>query len=585
MMKNILCFIFIICICACSNPIDRRLDYADSLLANYPDSALSILGLPDRDIAGNERRMARWCLLYTQAQYRNYIVESDFTNINKAVDYYRKENEDESLMKALFYRASMHYDNADYSNAALDAMLSNKIAHNLNEPLWIAMSAEKLADVCKQTSNRAEDIVYAIEAADNFLAAGKILNHRYALCDLASAYGNNRQFDRCLELMDSVALIALYENPVDSALLSYCCNNAIDFAQWADSMAIAERFQEYADRYCKIDTLSCDYFCRMAEFCFKTNDSEGVKRNLDRALETVSRESDRADVYFRLVRYYKKWDMPEQAIVYYDSVLNIEDRLLGETFKQTEVKAQRDYYDRLAAEEAENTRRMRVWLAVVLAGAAVLAIFGVTLYRMRLRVKNAELNAAVADMELLRADMTDRLEMKNEEIAARSHDIILLSRSLEGARSRAAEMASRLQEVFRDSWSALDVLSREFDELPESDRARMAMIKRINKEIAKMRAPENIAKIVEIVDEMNHGLLGRIREQYVAIDDKAVEFLALLLTGMSMRSVALFSGLKYRSAYTRRSRLLEIIAAGDTPDRDTLLALLVTDDDNPEETE
>ncbi len=477
-------------------------------------------------------------------------------------------------MQSLFYRANMHYDEADYPQAILDATLSHKIAINLSSPLWIAMSAEKLADISTQTINRLDAIKYGDEAAHNYLLAGKITNHRYALCDLAGAYGNNRDFDKCLQLLDSIINVALMETPVDTALLTYCCRVAVDFAQWKDDMGMAARFQNYAEKYCKIDTLSSDYFCRMAEFCIYNNNDDGVNRNLERALELVNSDAGRAEVFSKYIKYYKKYGMPERAIEFYDSVLNIQDRVLAERFKQSEIKAQRDYYDRMADEEAEHARRTRAWLVVVLCGACALAIFGYVVYRMRIRMKNAELASAVAEMELLRADVERRIEMKNEEIDARRNDIALLHKHLEGAQSRTAEMARRLQEVFHDGWSALDVLSREFEELPESDRSRRAMIGRIQAELQKMRHGDNIAKIVEIVDDINGGILGRIKDQCGWMDDKAVEFIALLLTGMSMRSVALLSGMKYRSAYTRRSRLMEQIMNSGVADGDALLAML-----------
>jgi len=76
---------------ACNDPkpVTDALHRAETLMNEYPDSALAVLNTLSPDAMGKNRTRALYALLYTQAQDKNYIDEVNDSLISVAVDYYR----------------------------------------------------------------------------------------------------------------------------------------------------------------------------------------------------------------------------------------------------------------------------------------------------------------------------------------------------------------------------------------------------------------------------------------------------------------------------------------------------------------
>ena len=117
---------------------DSRLVAADSLMHDYPDSALAIIDAVSLDSLATEADHAYRDLLITQARYKCYIVATTDSEINRALSYYQRHNgEREKLTRAYIYKgavmeelghpdsAMLYYkhaeataDEKDYSNLA-----------------------------------------------------------------------------------------------------------------------------------------------------------------------------------------------------------------------------------------------------------------------------------------------------------------------------------------------------------------------------------------------------------------------------------------------------------------------------------
>jgi tetratricopeptide (TPR) repeat protein len=107
---------------------------AEKEMETNADSALVILKGMKKNIGDSqisetlsEKQYALWCLLLTQAQHKNYIIQTSDSLIRVAVDYFEKRNDKSHLMKAYYYNAVIHHDMGDSPHAqeyylkALDA--------------------------------------------------------------------------------------------------------------------------------------------------------------------------------------------------------------------------------------------------------------------------------------------------------------------------------------------------------------------------------------------------------------------------------------------------------------------------------
>lgn len=86
----------------------RELTRAENVMFDYPDSALHILqAMP---VPAGEEQHALWCLLTTQAAYKQFMPIPSDSLIRIAYDYYR--NTDDARRKAMsaLYMGGVNYD-------------------------------------------------------------------------------------------------------------------------------------------------------------------------------------------------------------------------------------------------------------------------------------------------------------------------------------------------------------------------------------------------------------------------------------------------------------------------------------------
>ena len=87
---------------------DARLVAADCLMHDHPDSALALVQAIEPGSLTRERDRAYRDLLLTQGRYRSYVTATSDSDINRALDYYRRhDGEREKLTRAYIYKGAV----------------------------------------------------------------------------------------------------------------------------------------------------------------------------------------------------------------------------------------------------------------------------------------------------------------------------------------------------------------------------------------------------------------------------------------------------------------------------------------------
>ncbi len=82
------------------------------------------------------------------------------------------------------------------------------------------------------TYYREEAVNYTLEASKYYLKSGKKTNSMYVLLDLASCYANLGNYNRSIQLIDSIKNIAYKDHPVDSTFIACCIKSSITLYLW-----------------------------------------------------------------------------------------------------------------------------------------------------------------------------------------------------------------------------------------------------------------------------------------------------------------------------------------------------------------
>ena len=160
-----LCLLCSLLSCSRNRETESRLDSAESLMAEHPDKALSLLETIDALRLHSEPIQARYALLYTQALDKNYVDVASDSLICSAVTYYDKNGSKQERALAHYYYgcicANMHEDSKaiesfvlaeNYAGQVADAYLLGLInsrtgilysnAHNYTEAMLRFQRAE-----------------------------------------------------------------------------------------------------------------------------------------------------------------------------------------------------------------------------------------------------------------------------------------------------------------------------------------------------------------------------------------------------------------------------------------------------------
>ena len=97
---------------------------------------------------------------------------------------------------------------------------------------------------------------------------------------------------------------------------------------------------------------------------------------------------------------------------------------------------------------------------------------------------------------------------------------------------------------------------------------KLTLYNEVEKHILALRDPKSITELENIVNKFLDNILVKIKEQLAELTKKDLTFLTYLYAGFSPRAVCIFTDIKIKNYYQRRSRLKERILASDAPDKD-----------------
>ena len=117
----------IIVSCSGNPAVDRQLAVVENMMAERPDSALSVLNGIDSELVTSEAEKARYALLMSQALDKNYIDTTTFDVLQPAIDYYINKDKgtpDEKL-KTLYYQGRIYQNIPDFDMAMQTFLKAN----------------------------------------------------------------------------------------------------------------------------------------------------------------------------------------------------------------------------------------------------------------------------------------------------------------------------------------------------------------------------------------------------------------------------------------------------------------------------
>lgn len=558
-MKRIALFTVIaLLICmmgACDRPESRRLQRAEAVMESAPDSALAILDSIDTATLTHASDRALYALLLTQGRIKTYEVLSDDSLISTAVRYYEDHGPDSNLMKSLFYQGEILSNNREFSKAIIPSMRAREMSISADNPYWQAKASELIGDMLNHTFYYSEAIVYSCEAASLYEKVNKVVNHRFALCDVAIDYSNIGAHKRSLEILDSIRQIAL-QNPSDSNLVYY--TNSIIFANYYR----AKKFKKAIAAYDSLLNSPSRSFISQNDHIWGaiSKMEEGDMADIDSLVKLINDNRltiDDGYKYEILSRYYFASGDYRKSKLYTDSAMFSQDTVVVNMLRQSVIASQRDFFS--LNEDLARSKAERLSTAIIV-GAVFFPLVIVALivfYVQRMKIKNMKVEQSMNEIYLLTTDLTS----KNEDI-----------RNLQSRiRLQGSNLQSEIESAFKNNWSILNTLCRQYVQMEESGASGDRLVKEVFDQVSQMRKPEKLDGIRNSVDRYKNGIIARLRQQCPFLKESDITFISLLYAGFSAKVICFFLEMGNKNFYAKRSRLTERIRESDAKDKEEFI--------------
>lgn len=515
---------------------DARLLSIEEIIEEHPDSALALIGRTDSLSINSRADIALYGLLYVQARTKCDYTECTDTLIAPAIAYFREKGDKERLMKALFYGATTAYNRRELNEAVVRGMESHDIAASLNDLYWRAKAAELIGSIFNSSFLPEQEIEFSHEAAIYYKRAGKELNHLYSLCDYASALddiGNNKEYRK---ITDSVMSIAA-ESHKDSMLYTYIGAMRFMNAMRKNDIATAKEYKN----------LACTHQSKRPELPLQSDilryeiisgNSTDIESRLDSLRHSITTNKDSAVVTLCYKIMYKQQGDYEKALSCTEDLLKMQNKELHTLFRQSAIVAQRDMFKSQALIERERSTRNLYILILTLALTAVLIVWGINRYRLRIRLKNAELERSIGRL-------------------------LNLQCNLNSANTLTQQSRLCVVQAYSSHWTTLRKISDQMQGMPDKYTGYNSIMKQIKNDMEEISSSQKVAEIVAHIDTLHDGVISRMRAEITAMTDTDATIAAMMLAHIDVPTMALILNIKQNTLYSRRRRFMESAAGSD----------------------
>ena len=529
--------------------IDSKLDVAEAVMSERPDSALTILRTIDADKLYSPSRKARYSLLSVQADDKNYIDSTDDTIIRYALDYYEDSDDDYRKMLSYYYLGRIQSNN----NQTIDALCSFNKAEELigccDDYYAIALIHMHIGFIYRGLFDFEKNYHYLLKGKEYHERAGNTRLMRYAQMNVGEALITLCRYDDAeRELKEALAWSMAEE---DNKLYTSCTNELFKLyqAQRQFDKAI-ELYEEYV--YNKnINNLNTAV--TTAQYYAFIGRCDIAAMYVDAALSISATHRDSIKVKHLDYHISKNSGDYERALTLYEDIMNEQDSVVRSALSHPVETMQRDYFKSVSDYNRLKVEHQRF----IIFGAIVFVVVISLLFYVYIKSKNAQVQHY---MEMA-CDMRTSLFIQENNMG----EIV----------STMSSMQEQIASLFSRQYSLIDKLCSTYYETHSSNTTRDAIYKQVKSEIERLSVDvKYIRNLESIVNQHKQNAIAICREQAPELTEMEVRVLIYLLAGFSAKAISIFTNDSVGNIYTKKNRLKNKLRTINTPEINSVLQLL-----------
>lgn len=527
----------------CSPALNQRLDRIDGMLDDHPAEALASLDSLDRSVLRSPRLRARYALLRSAALDKNYIDLQSDSVIAPAILWYSRHGSAYEQARTLYYQGRIAFNAGDFASAA--------ISYQQSESLFPKFENDYLKRLVliahAQTNNNTyfyDENLGLLEQAKALFPAQDTSAQRFLLeLAIATYYNNIHQWRQA----DSV--YSAIENAVDTSSFVYPISRK-NHARLLINQGLPdpdrsyELFQSALSRGVKFypeDALA------YAVALYHQGHKEESVALIDQVDRLGGYEAQVANARYRIALQAGRL---AEAVAFQREAKPKQDSVIIASFRQSVVKAQRDYFEEVSARALERARYQRVliWLLVVLFGLALLS--GVALNARRKAMHEAELShlsgILVQTDALLKQVEEERNDYKAKYITKFKGQFVTLRKITEDYLGTQGH-SDQKEYVFRKVSEMAKLVS-------DDKEGNRHFEQQLNKELG--------------------NIMVHFRKDIPGKDESTYRFVSYLIAGFDPPAISLLMGYSISFIYKKKSGLVSELSRVNSPHKQEYLDFL-----------
>lgn len=558
--------------CSRDNRAIATLDLADSLLSTRPDSSLALVTSIDTSALSSPAARARWALSYTIARDKNFVDETDDSLISAAARYFAQKNDARRAMLANYYLSLVQFNASNYTSSAVSGLRALKYGEELRDSFWLGRICDLMSRINHNTYNMPETERWINRAVEMF-KAGRDTNFYFeSKINQAICYTNLDDHTRAIAILDSIKpLLPHVSNYMHGLWIDAHITPYYHLGLQEDAWIMGMEMNQYPsviedDSY---------FFAKKAQIAVRLNMKDSADYYISKAILLSTDSIDNINILSSQLSYFDSINDYKSQVKILRQFLESQNRHVNEAIKQSVAVAQRDFYEEESNYKAAKLKST-LWIIALLGIILTISIVsGVIFYNQRIKVKNAELEKRMIEINSLKQNLYDNNGCFNElytDIKQRDKEISRLSLALDGKTSESQKLRTLIDNLFDSHFKALNRLSDEYYESLDGCNTKI-FYRNIEREINTLRQSDFMESLETIVNNCRDNAIDRLRS-IPSLKDDEITFLTLVIARLSPRAICLILDLKLKTIYTKRSRLKEKIEKSNSQHRDFILQLL-----------
>ncbi len=576
-MKRLILLSFVIlAVSSCGNDhhIYRTLKDVGTYISDSPDSAYNVLSGIDKKRISRYRTLAKYSLLMSIAMDKKYIDVTEDTLIRPAVLWYERHGSDKDRMLAYYYHGRVYQNAEDYNQAIIAFSNAEKYAKTCEDDFYLGMIYRGMTRIYNAAYNHAEEIRYSQLAYEYFLKIDNPSYAQYAMLDIALAYHNSRDFNKCITISEDICKIAIENN--NTNLLSGALRakmSALINKKNPDSRKAADIFFYMLDSLDYQPSIK-DYGLLANAYSLSNRNAEAM--NIVKELKDQVRNEDKISsslIYNIEYKVAKNVGEYKKALTLFENVTFIQDSILSKTLSQSVINTQKDYFKRQAEYDAERLHmKNTIILLIVIASVVTLASISYFWYR---KVKDKE-----REKEFETSRLIDRIsEVRNELISLqreKDEQISSLTRALESENQEAMSgFREQIYSLYQTRFRFFDNICRQYYSFGMTAAKQKQIFKVVEENIREVSDDKEIMALEEIVDAFRGGVMKKLRAEFPRFKEEDFKVMCYWYAGFSPTAMCVFMKVDdINDIYKRKSRLKARIEKSESPNKDFFISQL-----------